>query len=382
MYENFPPGGLVGSEDFALDGAVLRPSALESLSHFPVTIAAHPSHGRLTVLVETLDGALGMLDPTDLGRRVLLVVQRLLRSWDGPLRDVDVTLDEELAPDAGSRHRPTPRRLPHRIHRDRLAAAGSVALSWDGGELTFRQLDEAADRLAADLARRGVRAETPVPIRLRRGPDYVVAMLAVLKAGGLIVPLDPAMPDERVDEIVRQAGARLVVDDALLASVDTDPPAGYRPAAVHPGQGAYVVFTSGTTGKPKGVIGTHRALLSYAADHASNMLRPAAKRVGRRLRVAHAWSFTFDAAWQPLAALLEGHSVHIVGDDVQRDAEALVEVIGRYGLDLIDTTPSMFTQLQAAGLLSRVPLAVSPSAARPSTPPPGRPSAPSANAPA
>jgi mycobactin peptide synthetase MbtF len=357
VYENFPPGGLVGSDEFALEGAVLRPATLESLSHFPVTIAAHPTNGRLTVLVETLDGALGMLDPAGLGRRVLVVVQRLLQSWDAPLRDVDVVLEHERHPNEpvdtverrGGFHTAFTETASQRL--------GSVALSWDGGALTYRELDEAADRLAADLVRRGVRVETPVPILLRRGPDYVVAMLAVLKAGGLIVPLDPAMPEERVDEIVRQTSATLVVDDALLASVGTEP-SDHRPADVHPGQGAYVVFTSGTTGKPKGVIGTHRALLSYAADHASNVLRPAAKHVGRRLRIAHAWSFTFDAAWQPLAALLEGHSVHIVGDDVQRDAEALVDLIGRYGIDLIDTTPSMFTQLRAAGLLSRVPLAV------------------------
>jgi mycobactin peptide synthetase MbtF len=357
VYENFPPGGLVGSEEFALDGAVLRPSTLESLSHFPITIAAHPTHGRLTVLVETLDGALGMLDSAELGHRVLVVVQRLLLSWDGPLRDVAVTLDEERRTaqpvDTVNRHGGFHTAFSE-IASQRL---GSVALTWDGGELTYRQLDEAADRLAADLMRRGVHAETPVPILLRRGPDYVVAMLAVLKAGGLIVPLDPAMPDERVREIVRQTSATILVDDALLASVETNS-ADYRAADVHPGQGAYVVFTSGTTGKPKGVIGTHQALLSYAADHASNVLRPAAKRMGRPLRVAHAWSFTFDAAWQPLAALLEGHGVHIVGGDVQRDAEALVDEIGRYCIDLIDTTPSMFTQLQAAGLLSRVPLAV------------------------
>lgn len=74
--------------------------------------------------------------------------------------------------------------------------------------------------------------------------------------------------------------------------------------------------------------------------------------------MAHAWSFTFDAAWQPLAALLDGHTVHIVLDDVQRDAEALVDTIGRFAIDMIDTTPSMFASLRAAGLLSRVPLAV------------------------
>ena len=89
-----------------------------------------------------------------------------------------------------------------------------------------------------------------------------------------------------------------------------------------------------------------------------NVLRPAAARLSRPLRVAHAWSFTFDAAWQPLVALLDGHSVHIVDDDVQRDAEALVETIARYGIDMIDTTPSMFAQLHAVGLLTTVPLGV------------------------
>ncbi|MFN6543066.1 amino acid adenylation domain-containing protein [Mycolicibacterium nivoides] len=365
VYENFPPGGLVGSDEFDLGGAVLRPSALESLSHFPVTIAAHPTHGRLTVLVETLDGALGLLDPRALGLRVLAVVQRLLDGWEHPLREVAVTLDDD----------PRPTGAPTVAGDDRFHAGfhiafsetaeerlGSVALSWDGGELSYRELDDAADRLAAELIRRGVGAETPVPIRLRRGPDYVVAMLAVLKAGAMIVPLDPAMPEERVAEILRQIGAarpaQLIVDDALLASAGSEPDADYRPAPVQPGQAAYIVFTSGTTGKPKGVIGTHQALRAYAADHAHHVMQPAAKRLGRPLRVAHAWSFTFDAAWQPLAALLDGHTVHIVSDEVQRDAEALVDTIGQFAIDMIDTTPSMFASLRAAGLLSRVPLAV------------------------
>ncbi|OMB99920.1 non-ribosomal peptide synthetase [Mycobacterium sp. NS-7484] len=366
VYENFPPGGLVGSDEFELGGAVLRPSALESLSHFPVTIAAHPTHGRLTVLVEILDGALGMLDPHSLGLRVLTVVRRLLDNWHRPLREVSSLLDDEPQP-VGP---PTQARSDGGFHTafSRVAATrlGSVALSWETGELSYRELDDASDQLAAELSRRGVTDETPVPIRLRRGPDYVVAMLAVLKSGGLIVPLDPAMPEERVAEIVRQISADqsspVLIDDALLAAVnadsDSESETDYRPAPVYPGQGAYIVFTSGTTGKPKGVIGTHQALLAYAADHARQVLQPAAKRLGRPLRVAHAWSFTFDAAWQPLAALLDGHTVHIIGDAVQRDAEALVDTIGRFAIDMIDTTPSMFASLRAAGLLTRVPLAV------------------------
>ncbi|PRC43200.1 non-ribosomal peptide synthetase, partial [Mycobacterium sp. ITM-2017-0098] len=244
---------------------------------------------------------------------------------------------------------------------------GSVALTWNtggddlsstDGAMTYRELDEAADRMAAALLVAGVESETPVAVLLPRGPEYVVAMLGVLKAGGVIVPLDPSMPTDRVADILEQSAARVVVDDDFLASVTDEPPAGYRPAEVTAGQAAYIVFTSGTTGRPKGVVGTHGAVLAYAEDHAAHMLRPAAARVGHPLRVGHAWSFTFDAAWQPLVALLDGHSVHVVSDESQRDAEAVVHNIGRFGIDMLDTTPSMFAQLYDVGLLSTVPLAV------------------------
>lgn len=362
VYENFPPGEVVGATEFVANGATFRPVALESVSHFPVTIASHLSAGELTVLVEVLDGALGTMAPADLGGRLLAVVQRLVDKWDRPLREVDILL--------GGEHDPTVHDLPDvsaaavgvhtRIAEVAAAQPDSLAISWAGGRLTYRELDALAGRLAAALSRAGVGSETPVAIMLSRGPSYVVAMLAILKAGGMIVPLDPAIPDERVAEILRQTSAQIVVDEELFtASTKTlAAPADYRAATVPPGHAAYAVFTSGTTGAPKGVIGTHRALSAYFDDHIERVLRPAAGRIGRPLRVAHAWSFTFDAAWQPLAALLDGHSVHIVDDDRQRDAEALVEAIDRFGLDMIDTTPSMFAQLHNVGLLHRVPLAV------------------------
>jgi mycobactin peptide synthetase MbtF len=365
VYENLPPGEVVGGAEFVANGATFRPVALESLSHFPVTIAAYLSTGELTVLVEVLDGALGTTAPEDLGGLLLAVVQRLVSGWDTPLRDVDVRVDGE--PDWTTLNLPsasTPEVAVHtRFAEIAAAKADSVAVSWAEGQLTYGELDALANRLAAVLRRAGVGGESPVAIVLSRGPKYVAALLAILKAGGMIVPLDPAMPGERVAEILRQTSPVAVVDEELFtASVAADPAvdyrAAYRATAVPPEHAAYAVFTSGTTGNPKGVIGTHRALSAYADDHIERVLRPAAARIGRPLRVAHAWSFTFDAAWQPLAALLDGHSVHIVDDDRQRDAEALVETIDRFGLDMIDTTPSMFAQLHNAGLLDRVPLAV------------------------
>lgn len=357
VYENFPMDGLVAGGELTAGGATFRPSALESLSHFPIAIAAHMEGRELVVLVEALDGVLGATTAERLGRRVLNTAERLLQQWERPLREVSVLFEDEAVVGAAGVAAPPAVGIHTRFAEATAASPDNVAVSWAGGALSYRELDERANMLAARLARRGVKPETPVAIRLFRGPDYIVAMLAVLKAGGMCVPMEPGLPPERVESILRQTGATIVLDAELLAAGEPGAD-GFRPVEVAPEQAAYVVFTSGTTGEPKGVIGTHAALGAYADDHLDNVLRPAAARLGRPLRIAHAWSFAFDAAWQPLVALLDGHGVHVVDERTQTDAEALVAAIAEHGVDMIDTTPSMFAQLTACGLLTTVPLAV------------------------
>lgn len=362
VYENFPTAGLGADGELRSGGVIFKPSGLESVTHFPVTLAAHMAGDELVLLVEVLDGALGQTTGESLGRRVLLTAERLLSQWQRPLRELSVLFDDEAGPLRAHAAPELPQPPQASGFHTRFAAIAennpqATALSWAGGAMTYAELDDAANRMAALLTEHGVGAETPVAIRLARGHAYVVALLGVLKAGGVSVPMEPGTPPERVESTMRQTGATIVIDEGMVSAAEAQR-GDFRPAAVHPQQAAYLVFTSGTTGEPKGVIGTHAALGAYADDHIHRVLQPAAARLGRRLRIAHSWSVAFDAAWQPLVALLDGHAVHIVDDHTQRDAEALVETIVEHRIDMIDTTPSMFTQLRAFGLLTSAPLSV------------------------
>ena len=214
VYENFPTGGMSAGDQLAGTGVTFRPAAVESLTHFPIVLAAHMADEKLVLMVEVIDGAIGNTSAAALGRRLLATADQLLQQWEHPLRDVSVLLPEEAAPLGAGSAKPV---TAQSIHTRFAAVAARIpdrpALTWSGGTLRYGELDDAANRLANALLSRGVVAETPVAIRLSRGPRYVVAILAVLKAGATYVPLEPGMPAERVNSILRQSGATIVIDD-------------------------------------------------------------------------------------------------------------------------------------------------------------------------
>ncbi|MEU9045485.1 amino acid adenylation domain-containing protein, partial [Kitasatospora sp. NPDC048343] len=167
----------------------------------------------------------------------------------------------------------------------------AVALTDEDRQLTYAELDTRSNRLAHRLIAAGVGPESRVVLLGERSVELIVAVLGVLKAGGTYIPLDTRYPAARIQQILRESSARAVLSDGRLGQdvelpagavlLSTDPAAvadfpGTAPAvAAHPEQVAYAMYTSGSTGVPKGVMATHRNVAALAADR---MFHPVAHR--------------------------------------------------------------------------------------------------------
>jgi amino acid adenylation domain-containing protein len=212
--------------------------------------------------------------------------------------------------------------------------------------ITFAQLETRANRLAGQLIARGIGPERLVALRMPRSVDFVIALLAVLKAGGAYLPVDPSYPPERIAYLLEDAKPTLVLTSIDLA----EQPSSDRSQAL-PEHPAYVIYTSGSTGRPKGAMITRAGLDNLNAHHRKQIIGPAAQAAGRRLRVALIASFSFDGSWDLLSWLFAGHELHILPDEVRRDAAATVDYLHRNQIDVLEVPPVYATQLVEHGLL-------------------------------
>ncbi|KIF78804.1 peptide synthetase [Streptomyces sp. 150FB] len=253
-----------------------------------------------------------------------------------------------------------------------IVTPGRTAVVAPDGRLTFGDLLERAERLAAVLAGSGVRRGDRVAVALPRTSLHVVAILGVLRAGAVYVPLDPSHPRARNELILDSAAPRLVLTTAGAKeslpplggeltldelTLQESPPAESTPDELpdppHAHEAAYVLYTSGSTGRPKGVVVEHRALANLYSSHSEKMMAPAeAGNNGLPLRVALTAATTFDASWDPLLWMVGGHELHLVDNETRRDPEALTAFLHRHAVDVVETTPSFLDQLRACGLLA------------------------------
>ncbi|WDU65418.1 amino acid adenylation domain-containing protein [Pseudomonas poae] len=244
--------------------------------------------------------------------------------------------------------------IHQQVEAHAAAQPDAIALRFDNQRLTYRQLNERANQVAHRLLAQGVRPDDRVAICVQRGPEMIIGLLGILKAGAGYVPIDPAYPLERIAytladsdplAVLVQADTRHLVGG--LAQIDLNGLRGesiVNPrVAVSPSSLAYVIYTSGSTGQPKGVMIEHRqvARLFSATRHWFGF---SSRDVWA---LFHSFAFDF-SVWEIWGALMHGGQLLIVPQLVSRSPDACYTLLCDAGVSILNQTPSAFRQLIAA----------------------------------
>ncbi|MFF4097585.1 amino acid adenylation domain-containing protein, partial [Streptomyces sp. NPDC001834] len=307
-----------------------------------------------------------------LGRHFVALVRAVAAAPDAPLAAHDLLdADERAAVTALGTGETRPEAahgvIPAQFAAQAARTPDAPALTSGGRTLTYRELDERANRLAHHLITTGVRPEEPVAVCLTRRADLVVAALAVLKAGGAYLPVDPALPVGRVSWMLGESRVRTAVTEqsltGLLADAATaadravitvvvDQPdttdrvaallatAPEAVAALRPDNVAYVIYTSGSTGRPKGVQGLHAGLLSRWAWFAETHPRWRASVVCAKSSIGF-----LDSATEILGTLLHGGHVVLATDEQAKDPLALAALVAEHAVERLTLVPSLLSVL-------------------------------------
>ncbi|WMW41434.1 plipastatin non-ribosomal peptide synthetase PpsC [Bacillus subtilis] len=224
------------------------------------------------------------------------------------------------------------------------------AIRFSGGSLTYAELDMYASRLAAHLTARGVTNESIVGILSERSPEMLIAVLAVLKAGGAYLPLDPAYPKERLSYMLKDSGASLLLTqpgcsapnfsgetlEVDMTSLDREEVKRHVSASVSDGSLAYVIYTSGSTGQPKGVAVEHRQAVSFLTGMQHQF------PLSEDDIVMVKTSFSFDASvWQLFWWTLSGASAYLLPPGWEKDPALIVKATHQERITTVHFIPAM-----------------------------------------
>ncbi|WP_460357690.1 MULTISPECIES: non-ribosomal peptide synthase/polyketide synthase [unclassified Pseudomonas] len=231
----------------------------------------------------------------------------------------------------------------------------AVALQSAQGNLTYRELNQRANRLAQYLRELGVQPDARVAICVKRGLDLIVGLLGILKAGGAYVPLDPGYPAERLAYMLKdsaptavlvQTATRGLFDDAAATVIDLDrstwqhlPEHDLQVPGLSASNLAYMIYTSGSTGLPKGVMIEHRSACNMV--HWGSQLSPPTEH-GALLQKA---PFSFDSSvWEIFWPLCSGMRLVLARPDGNRDSAYVVQTIREQQVTVVKFVPALLQQ--------------------------------------
>ncbi|MFL6245714.1 MAG: amino acid adenylation domain-containing protein, partial [Thermoanaerobaculia bacterium] len=340
VFENYPldEGGLTQPDDSL---RVVSTTGRDA-THYPLTLMVEPGARMIVRLdgngAEEIATRFVQLLETAIANADTRLYRLGTSAWDLSFRSTDlpnVTVLDLLHAQAA--------RTPDRI-----------ALLFDNETLTYAELDARANRLAHHLIRGGVGPETIVGVALERSSDLVIALVAIVKAGGAYLPLDPDYPDARLEQMLDDGAPLFVLSTRAIrerlpdaidvitldspeirAIIDRAPSYAPTPALLplHP---AYVIYTSGSTGRPKGVPNTHEGLVNRL------LWMQDAYNLGSTDRVLQKTPYSFDVSvWEFFWPLIAGATLVVAPPGAHRDPSVLAGIIESLRITTIHFVPSM-----------------------------------------
>lgn len=340
------------------DGKKLELTSLSKKMNYPLTLGVYPFQGlKLEINYQT-----ALFAPEVITRFADQFVQMLLaltEAGDRLVAQLDPLLPKEraalLGPWSGTE-------LPYQqnVTVDQLFAAqvertpNHLAVVMGDVQLTYQELHEKSNRLARTLHQHGIQRGATVVLLMEKSVELIVGLLAILKAGGAYLPIDPALPDERIQYMSDDSAAVMVLTVSQhkerapirLPILDLKDPTVFAedscdlPVVTEPKDVAVIYYTSGSTGLPKGVEIEHHGIVNQKA-YVEHVLG-----IGTEDRIGQFASFAFNATiWEVFMALLNGAQLHLLGPNLIQDPAELTNYFETQGITTVTMAPTYLSQL-------------------------------------
>jgi|GEM_PF-397272 len=321
---------------------------------FDLTFTAAEEAGGIAFSIEYGDHLFKRETISRMARHFIQLIEEIIQTPEAKLSSLNILTVHELAQilvtfNETALPYPADMTIHGLFERQAALTPDRIAVVFEDRQLTYRELDDRANRLARTLLTKMVEAEQLVAIMTERSLDMVTAVLGVMKAGGAYVPIDPEYPEDRIRYMLGDSGARLLLtqshlrertafgsellllDDERSYSGDASSPG----VAVGPHQLAYVIYTSGTTGKPKGVMVEHQGVCNFKLFCEHTL------QISELDRVVQFASFSFDA-WcsELIMSLLTGAALYVPDASVIADYRLFEQYVRDQGITVATLPPT------------------------------------------